>query len=246
MCGIVGAVAKRNVVSVLMDGLKRLEYRGYDSAGIAVLAEEPDENLSATSHLKIQRLRVEGKVAALQDLLTKNPMSGFSGIAHTRWATHGKPSERNAHPHIVGNRLILVHNGIIENYESLRERLNQKGQELLSDTDSEIVAFHIYEKLKSGMPLLKAVRSTVDEIEGAYALCIMDTHEPDRVIGVRNGPPLVLGIGSDENFLASDVLALQRVSDQFIYLEEGDIAEISKQHFQIIDKTGNEVERKIY
>lgn len=234
MCGIVGAVARRDVVPILMDGLRRLEYRGYDSAGIAVLTPE------------IQRLRAEGKVAILQDLLSKNPMAGFTGIAHTRWATHGKPSERNAHPHIVKDRVVLVHNGIIENYESLRDRLSQKGQELLSDTDSEIVAFHIYEKLISGNNLLEAVQNTVANLEGAYALCVMDTQEPNRVIGVRSGPPLVVGLGAGELFLASDVLALQRVAEQFIYLEEGDIADLSDKNLRIFNKTGEEVQRKIY
>lgn len=236
MCGIVGAVAKRDVVSILMEGLRRLEYRGYDSAGIAVVG---DNN-------KLQRLRTEGKVGILQDLLKKSPMSGPIGIAHTRWATHGIPNERNAHPHIVGDRIVLVHNGIIENYESLRERLDKKGKELLSDTDSEIVACHIYEKIKTGNSILQAVQETVRELEGAYALCIMDTADPNRVIGVRNGPPLVIGLGADEHFLASDVLALQPVAKQFIYLEEGDIAEISHTFVRIFDKSGNLVERKIY
>lgn len=236
MCGIVGAVARRDVVSILMDGLKRLEYRGYDSAGIAVLNENKE----------LQRLRTEGKVALLQELLTKSPMRGASGIAHTRWATHGIPSEKNAHPHIVGDRIVLVHNGIIENYESLKLRLDQKGKELLSDTDSEVVACYIYEKIKKGTSILKAVQETVQELEGAYALCIMDIKDPNRVIGVRSGPPLVVGLGTDEHFLASDVLALSRVTDKFIYLEEGDIAEISPEKVQIFDKSGQTVERKIY
>lgn len=236
MCGIVGAVARRDVVPILMDGLRRLEYRGYDSAGIAVLTAE--EN--------IQRLRAQGKVSVLQDLLSKSPMTGLSGIAHTRWATHGKPSERNAHPHVVGNRVVLVHNGIIENYESLKLRLHQKGKELLSETDSEIVAFHIYEQLKAGKPFLTAVQHVVKELEGAYALCVMDTENPERVIGVRNGPPLVVGLGNEEHFLASDVLALQQVADEFVYLEDGDIADISGKQLSIYDKAGNEVKRKIY
>lgn len=236
MCGIVGGVVtKRNVVPILMDGLRRLEYRGYDSAGIAVLTDD-DELL---------RLRAEGKVAILQDLLEKSPMSGFTGIAHTRWATHGKPSERNAHPHQVG-RVVLVHNGIIENYEALRAGLDQQGKELLSDTDSEIVAHYINNKLQAGNSILDAVSNTVKELEGAYALCVMDTQEPHRVIGVRCGPPLVVGLGSDEFFLASDVLALQRVAENFIYLEEGDIANLSRQEMSIFDKQGQKVERKIY
>lgn len=235
MCGIVGAVAKRDVVPILMDGLRRLEYRGYDSAGIAVLGQQE----------AILRLRAEGKVAILQDLLEKTPMSGLTGIAHTRWATHGKPNERNAHPHIVG-RVVLVHNGIIENYESLRDRLSLKGKELLSETDSEIVAHHIDEKLKTGLTLLEAVRDMVGELEGAYALCVMDTQEPHRVVGVRSGPPLVVGLGLEAHFLASDVLALQRVAENFIYLEDGDIADLTHQEMKIFDKMGKIVERKIY
>lgn len=236
MCGIVGAVAGRDVVPLLIDGLKRLEYRGYDSAGIAVLKNDKD----------VHRARVEGKVALLKDILEKNPIEGNIGIAHTRWATHGKPSERNAHPHVAGERVVLVHNGIIENYESLRARLTQKGKELLSETDSEIVAYHIYEKLKTSKDILSAVQETVQDLEGAYALCVMDIHDPERVIGVRNGPPLVIGIANNEHFFASDALALQRVSDQFIYLEQGDVAEISKKGVQIFDTTGQSVTRKVY
>lgn len=236
MCGIVGAVATRDVVPLLMDGLKRLEYRGYDSAGIAVLkADQP-----------IQRARVEGKVSLLKDMLEKSPLEGNIGIAHTRWATHGKPSENNAHPHIANDRVVLVHNGIIENYESLRLRLSDKGKGLLSETDSEIVAYHIYEKLEQSGDILQAVKETVRELEGAYALCVMDTHDPDRVIGVRCGPPLVVGFGDSGFFFASDVLALQKVCDRFIYLEEGDITEISKKGVQIFDKAGKITERKIY
>lgn len=236
MCGIVGGVAKRDVVQILMDGLKRLEYRGYDSAGIAVLQNNKE----------VGRARVEGKVSLLKDILDKNPLSGNVGIAHTRWATHGKPNERNAHPHVAGQRVVLVHNGIIENYESLISRLSQKGKELLSETDSEVVAYHIYEKLQKSKDILTAVKETVKDLEGAYALCVMDTQDPERVVGVRCGPPLVIGIAGDEHFFASDALALQRVSDQFIYMEDGDVAEISKQGVQIFDKSGQSVTRKIY
>lgn len=237
MCGIVGAVAARDVVPILMEGLRRLEYRGYDSAGVAVLADDT-----------IQRIRAEGKVSILQDMLAKSPITGRTGIAHTRWATHGVPSERNAHPHIVEGRLVLVHNGIIENYQSLKEPLLTAGYKLLSDTDSEIVACSITEKLKKGKDLLSAVRETTHELEGAYALCVMDSKDPERVIGVRSGPPLVVGIGKGvgEHFLASDALALQCVAEQFIYLEDGDIAELSRKSINIYDKEGNKVERKIY
>jgi glucosamine--fructose-6-phosphate aminotransferase (isomerizing) len=236
MCGIVGAIAKRDVVPVLMDGLRRLEYRGYDSAGIAVLAGNDI----------IERKRAEGKVSALQALLIKTPITGSMGIAHTRWATHGVPSERNAHPHIADERVILVHNGIIENFQALREPLIAAGYSFLSETDSEVVACAIAKILKTGGDLLSAVRQTVQTLEGAYALCIMDAKDPDRLIGVRNGPPLVIGIGAGEHFLASDALALQHVTEQFIYLEDGDVAEILRDKVNIFDKTGSPVQRKIY
>lgn len=236
MCGIVGAVAARDIVPVLMEGLRRLEYRGYDSAGIAVLTEA----------CKIQRLRTEGKVSILQDMLSKNAMIGSTGIAHTRWATHGVPSERNAHPHIVEGRIVLVHNGIIENYQALQVPLLALGYQFLSETDSEVVACCIAEKIKGGQDLLSAVRATVKELEGAYALCVMDAEDPDRVIGVRSGPPLVIGLGMEGHFLASDALALQRVADQFIYLEEGDIADISRKQVIIYDREGKKIQRKIY
>ena len=236
MCGIVGAIAKRDVVSILMDGLRRLEYRGYDSAGIAVLADNG----------VIERQRAEGKVSALQALLLKAPMVGFTGIAHTRWATHGVPSERNAHPHIADGRVILVHNGIIENFQALREPLIAEGYSFLSETDSEVVACTIAKILKTGGDLLSAVRQTVQTLEGAYGLCIMDAKDPNRLIGARNGPPLVIGIGVGEHFLASDALALQHVTEQFMYLEDGDIAEIFRDKVNIFDKTGSLVQRKIY
>ncbi len=236
MCGIVGAIAKRDVVPVLMDGLRRLEYRGYDSAGIAVL---DDNGLLA-------RKRAAGKVSALQALLAQTPITGSIGIAHTRWATHGVPSERNAHPHIANDRVVLVHNGIVENFQALREPLIAAGYSFLSETDSEVVACKIAECLKVGGNLLSAVRETVQTLEGAYALCIMDAKDPDRLVGVRNGPPLVIGIGAGEHFLASDALALQHVTEQFLYLEDGDIAEICRDQINIFDKTGNPVQRKIY
>ncbi len=236
MCGIVGAIADRNIVSVLMDGLRRLEYRGYDSAGIAVLGENQT----------IERQRAEGKVSFLQEILAKSPLVGNIGIAHTRWATHGVPSERNAHPHIAENRVVLVHNGIIENYQTLRESLVATGYQLRSDTDSEIVAGCIAKKLQAGENILSAVRKTVQELEGAYALCVMDAAEPDRLIGVRCGPPLVIGLGDNENFLGSDALALQLVAERFIYLEEGDIAEVSRFQVNIFDTDGNKVERKVF
>jgi len=236
MCGIVGAIAKRDIVPSLIDGLKRLEYRGYDSAGIAVLKEDGE----------IQRVRAEGKVSVLQEMLTKTPLTGFTGMAHTRWATHGVPSERNAHPHIIEGRIALVHNGIIENYQPLKEALLAKGYRFLSETDSEVVACYLMDKLKQTSNLLAAVKETVRKVEGAYALCIMDTADPNHLIGVRSGPPLVIGIGKGEHFLASDALALQQVAEQFIYLEDGDIAEISRNKIAIFDKDGVLVDRKIY
>lgn len=236
MCGIVGAVAERDIVPILMEGLRRLEYRGYDSAGVAVL----------TATDKVQRIRAEGKVSMLQEILFKTPLAGQTGIAHTRWATHGVPSERNAHPHIADGRVILVHNGIIENFQTLKEPLIEAGYQFLSDTDSEIVACSISDKLKKGEDFLSAVRKTAQELEGAYALCVMDAEDPSRVIGVRSGPPLVVGIGIGEHFLASDVLALQRVAEQFIYLEDGDIAEVYRKKVTIYNKEGNTVQRKIY
>ncbi len=173
-------------------------------------------------------------------------MHGHVGIAHTRWATHGVPSEHNAHPHIAGNRIILVHNGIIENYEALKAPLLQSGYPFLSETDSEVVAGSIAEKIHQGEDLLSAVRKTVQELEGAYALCVMDSQDPDRIIGVKNGPPLVIGLGQNENFLASDALALQRVTERFMYLEDGDIAEICRDHVNVFDCNEKEVERKVY
>lgn len=234
MCGIVGAVAKRDVVPILIEGLRRLEYRGYDSAGVAVLESG-----------KLARRRAPGKVAALQAMISENPLSGCTGIAHTRWATHGVPSERNAHPHIVDNRVALVHNGIIENYETLKASLQLAGYTFFSETDSEVVACSIAHHLKTSNDLLLAVRNTVQQLEGQYAICVMDVNDPNRLIGVRSGPPLVIGIGVHEHFFASDVLALQPVTEQFVYLEDGDIATLSSEAFSIVDKEGNAVIRKI-
>ncbi len=236
MCGIVGAIAPKNIVPILMDGLRRLEYRGYDSAGVAVISDNGT----------VERMRSEGKVSALEVLITQSPISGSTGIAHTRWATHGVPSERNAHPHIVDGRVALVHNGIIENFQALADSLLAEGYTFISETDSEVVACAIAAILKKGENLLSAVFQTVPKLEGAYALCIMDAKDPDRLIGVRNGPPLVIGIGSGEHFLASDALALQRVTEHFMYLEDGDIAEICRDHVNVFDKMGNLVQRKIY
>jgi glucosamine--fructose-6-phosphate aminotransferase (isomerizing) len=233
MCGIVGAIAERNIVPILMEGLRRLEYRGYDSAGIAIVDD---------SH-HLARLREVGKVRALQDALDRAPVHGKLGIAHTRWATHGVPSERNAHPHISGDGLAIVHNGIIENHETLRSELEREGYVFSSETDTEVIAHRIHHYLKSGGDLFKAVRSTVAELRGAYALAVVSERDPDRMILAREGCPVVIGLGVEENFVASDVAALLPVTRRFVFLEEGDVAEIRRTSVRIIDRKGNNVER---
>lgn len=216
MCGIVGAVADRNIPPILLEGLKRLEYRGYDSAGVAII----DQNGELT------RRRQVGKVQELVNDLASNPIRGRIGIAHTRWATHGVPAENNAHPHASSNRVCIVHNGIIENFESLRSELLEKGYEFESETDSETVAHMVDSHLAAGEDLLEAVRSTVKRLEGAYAIGVVSKDNPDRIVATRAGSPLVVGKGIGENFIASDVLALKPVTDRFIFLEEGDLVEI--------------------
>src|SRR5688572_16573650 len=218
MCGIVGAIAERNIVPILMEGLRRLEYRGYDSAGLAVL--------NGTQHLT--RLRALGKVKMLQEALDQATVHGNLGIAHTRWATHGVPSERNAHPHISRDGLAIVHNGIIENHEELREELRQAGYTFTSETDTEVVAHRIHFHLAKLGDLFKAVRATVAELEGAYALVVVSEHDPDRLILARQGCPVVIGLGVDENFVASDVAALLPITRRFVFLQEGDVAEIRR------------------
>jgi glucosamine--fructose-6-phosphate aminotransferase (isomerizing) len=235
MCGIVGAIAERNIVPILMEGLRRLEYRGYDSAGIAVL--NGSESLT--------RLRTVGKVKALQDALDQSPTHGKVGIAHTRWATHGVPSERNAHPHISRDGLAIVHNGIIENHEELRSELKRLGYQFTSETDTEVIAHRIHKHLETVQDLFKAVRATVAELEGAYALAVVSEHDPDRIILAREGCPVVIGLGVEENFVASDVAALLPVTRRFMFLEEGDVAEIRRKSIRVIDKDGNTVERAV-
>jgi glucosamine--fructose-6-phosphate aminotransferase (isomerizing) len=235
MCGIVGAIAERNVVPILMEGLRRLEYRGYDSAGLAVL--------NGTEKLK--RLRTVGKVKMLQDAIETDPTHGKVGIAHTRWATHGVPSERNAHPHISRDGLAIVHNGIIENHEELRAELARQGYQFTSETDTEVIAHRIHHHLGKVKDLFKAVRATVAELEGAYALAVVSEHEPERIILAREGCPVVVGLGVDENFVASDVAALLPVTRRFVFLEEGDVAEIRRTALKIIDKTGAVVDRPV-
>ncbi|QZI70738.1 glutamine--fructose-6-phosphate transaminase (isomerizing) [Pseudomonas protegens] len=233
MCGIVGAVAERNITAILLEGLKRLEYRGYDSAGVAVY----------TNAGKLERMRRPGKVSELEQALASEPLVGRLGIAHTRWATHGAPCERNAHPHFSGD-LAIVHNGIIENHEALRAQLGALGYAFTSDTDTEVIAHLLDHKLKDLGDLTVALKATVKELHGAYGLAVISASQPDRLVAARSGSPLVIGLGLGENFLASDQLALRQVTDRFMYLEEGDIAEIRRDSVQIWDIDGKAVERE--
>src|SRR6188508_2172792 len=235
MCGIVGAIAERNVVPILMEGLRRLEYRGYDSAGIAVL----------NGTAKLKRVRTVGKVKVLQDAIDADPTYGPVGIAHTRWATHGVPSERNAHPHISHDGLAIVHNGIIENHEELREELKKAGYKFTSETDTEVIAHRVHHHMQSLKDLFKAVRATVAELEGAYALAVVSEAEPERIILAREGCPVVVGLGVDENFVASDVAALLPVTRRFMFLEEGDVADIRRTSIKVLDKNGDKAERPV-
>ena len=232
MCGIVGAVAQRDVAPILVEGLKRLEYRGYDSAGIAIVSDR-----------KVQRVRVAGKVRVLEEALQSEPQAGGLGIAHTRWATHGVPSVRNAHPHMCRDTVALVHNGIIENHERLRAEQIAAGHIFNSDTDTEVVVNRIYDYLQQGDDLLQAVRRTTGDLEGAYALGVLSTTCTDRLVVARRGSPLVIGLGIGENFVASDVFALLPVTQRFIFLEEGDIAEITREEIRIYDDQGRAVTR---
>ncbi|MBL0612100.1 glutamine--fructose-6-phosphate transaminase (isomerizing) [Aeromonas jandaei] len=233
MCGIVGAVAQRDVAEILVEGLRRLEYRGYDSAGVAVFsASQP-----------LQRVRRLGKVAELAKALDEQSVHGGTGIAHTRWATHGEPSERNAHPH-VSDHIVVVHNGIIENHEELRETLKGLGYEFNSDTDTEVIAHLVHHELKSADSLLAAMQKAVKQLRGAYGTVVMDSRDDSRVVVARSGSPLVIGRGIGENFIASDQLALLPVTRRFIFLEEGDVAEVTRRDVHIFDVTGNPVERE--
>ena len=234
MCGIVGAVADHDIVPILLEGLRRLEYRGYDSAGLAVVG----------ANGSLTRLRTVGKVKMLQEALDGARVSGNTGIAHTRWATHGVPSERNAHPHVSRDGLAIVHNGIIENHEELRAELQAAGYVFTSETDTEVIAHRIHHHQQILGDLLKAVRATVAELEGAYALVVLSESDPDRLILARMGCPVVIGIGETGNFVASDVSALLPVTRQFQYLEEGDIAEVRRSGVRIIDANGNSVVRE--
>ncbi len=225
MCGIVGAIAERNVSGILLEGLKRLEYRGYDSAGIAMLNGSGD---------KLTDIKTVGKVKKLVSSASKAKIRGNLGIAHTRWATHGKPTVANAHPHNSSKQIAIVHNGIIENYQELRERLLKDGYSFKTETDSETIAHLIHKERKGGkVSLISATKKAITKLEGAYGLCVMDKNEPDQIVVARSGSPLVIGIGIGENFVASDPLALGQVTDRFIYLEEGDIAKVTLDDIEI-------------
>lgn len=233
MCGIVGAIAERNVTPILIEGLKRLEYRGYDSAGVALV----------TAAGALERCRRTGKVSELEASLQAKPLTGRLGIAHTRWATHGAPTEPNAHPHF-SNGLAVVHNGIIENHEPLRVQLQARGYQFESQTDTEVIAHLLHWELQSQPDLIDALRLTVAQLHGAYGLAAVSLTQPDRLVAARSGSPLVVGLGLGENFLASDQLALRQVTDRFKYLEEGDIAEIRQDGVKIWTREGQPVQRE--
>jgi glucosamine--fructose-6-phosphate aminotransferase (isomerizing) len=236
MCGIVGAIAERNIVPVLVEGLRRLEYRGYDSAGIAVLGGDGSLGLR----------RTVGKVADLEAKLEGAPLNGRLGVAHTRWATHGGVTEANAHPHVSGNRVAVIHNGIIENFAEIKAELVDKGYEFRSETDTEVAAHLIHEHLKQGADFLEAVRLAVQRFVGAYALLVFDAEDPDRIVVSRVASPLVIGLGLGENFVASGITALLPVTQRFIYLEQGDLAEITREEVRIFDVNGRLVERPVH
>ncbi|USE36135.1 glutamine--fructose-6-phosphate transaminase (isomerizing) [Endozoicomonas sp. SCSIO W0465] len=234
MCGIVGAVAQRDVADILLEGLRRLEYRGYDSAGIAIINDNGE----------LHRERRTGKVSELADAVSRNPLQGGTGIAHTRWATHGEPNERNAHPHVSEDHIAVVHNGIIENHEALRAFLQGEGYVFTSDTDTEVIAHLVSLELKRSDSLLEAVQKTVARLEGAYGMVVMDCNDSERLVVARSGSPLVIGVGIGEHFIASDQLALFPVTRRFMFLEEGDVAEVTRNGVTILDVTGTPVGRE--
>jgi glutamine---fructose-6-phosphate transaminase (isomerizing) len=235
MCGIVGAIAQRPVSAILLEGLRRLEYRGYDSAGIAVLEET----------CRLNRARTLGKVARLSEAVAERPLPGTLGIAHTRWATHGEPATRNAHPHVCRDRCLVVHNGIIENHEDLRREQTAAGHRFTSETDTEVIVHAVFDELQAGHPLIDAVRRATAQLRGAYALGVIDAQDPDHLVAAREGSPLVIGVGFGEHFIASDVFALLPVTNRFIFLEEGDIAELMRDSVRIWDRDGNLVVRPV-
>lgn len=235
MCGIIGGVCQNNITPILIDGLKHLEYRGYDSAGLVVL----------TSDNVLQRVRVKGKVTNLENNLDSQTVNGTMGIAHTRWATHGEPSTKNAHPHICNNSVGVVHNGIIENFLELKTQQQAQGYHFSSDTDTEVIAHTIHQALKDCDTLMGAVQNAITNFQGAYSVGVMSPKHPRHIIATRSGPPLIVGLGDKGNFIASDQLALIDITKEFIFLEEGDIADITKDSVTIFDKNGIEVEREI-
>jgi glucosamine--fructose-6-phosphate aminotransferase (isomerizing) len=236
MCGIVGAIAERNIVPILVEGLRRLEYRGYDSAGVAVVGEDN----------KLGLCRTTGKVAELAEKLDDSPLRGRVGVAHTRWATHGGVTESNAHPHLSGNRVAVIHNGIIENFQDIKDGLVKKGYEFQSETDTEVAAHLLHDYLQQGNDLLQAMQKAVKQFQGAFALLVVDAENPDRIVVSRVASPLVIGLGLGENYVASGVPALLPVTQRFIYLEQGDIAEITREEVRIFDVDGNAVTREVH
>ncbi|MFP6775410.1 MAG: class II glutamine amidotransferase, partial [PS1 clade bacterium] len=237
MCGIVGGIYKENIVTLLIDGLKRLEYRGYDSAGVVVLSTDN----------KFNRVRSVGKVSNLENRIAekKTKIEGSIGIAHTRWATHGEPSNRNAHPHICNHTISVVHNGIIENYADLKDQQQKLGYTFSSDTDTEVIAHAIHKELQEDVDLFTATTNAIKTFEGAYGLGVLSPKHPGHIIATRSGSPLVIGLSNKGNFIASDPLALIDITNKFIYLEEGDIADVTLDSVSIQDSHGNKVERKV-
>lgn len=236
MCGIVGAVSEKDIVPVLVEGLRRLEYRGYDSAGVAVVQDDGSLGLC----------RTVGKVSELDEKLEKNPLKGLIGVAHTRWATHGGVTEENAHPHLSAGRVAVIHNGIIENFQPIKDEMLAEGYVFDSETDTEVAAHLVHHYLKQGLDLVEAVGKAVERFEGAYALLVIDAEDPDRIVVSRVASPLVIGLGEGENFVASGVPALLPVTQKFIYLEQGDLAEIRRDGVRIVDTDGNDVEREVH
>ena len=234
MCGIVGASTHRNVSEILISGLRALEYRGYDSAGIAVQQGGG-----------LKRLRTQGKVNDLQALLDETPLNGVCGIAHTRWATHGVPNTVNAHPHVSGDSVALVHNGIIENHDELRDELKAGGYEFYSETDTEVMVHLVHHLMSDGEDLFSAVRKMVSRIRGAFAIAVISSAEPGVIVGARSGSPLVLGIGFDEHYLASDVHPLLTVTNRFVYLEEGDVVRLDTDRYDIRNQHDEPVQRPV-
>ena len=240
MCGIVGAISNRNIVPILTEGLKRLEYRGYDSAGIAVLNATNDA---------ISRVRRVGRVAEMEAGIAAENLTGILGIGHTRWATHGGVTEPNAHPHVSNDEIAVVHNGIIENHEAQRERLKQLGYSFESQTDTEVIAHLIHHYYKATKNLFAATQSAVRDLHGAYAIGVVAVGAPDVMACARVGCPLLIGVGDadkNENFIASDVSAILPVTRRVMYLEEGDVAELTRQGINVVDRAGNRVERGVH